>query len=180
MRKLQIEDADVMRIAIQEEIERSEEARYDHRLHGVLLVSHGLSTGRVAEYLGQDPATVYRWVKRFNENGFSGLREGERPGRPSRLMPEELEQVAWDLRELPQSFGYSQNLWDGKLLSHHLQEQFDVHLRVRQCQRLFRELGFRRRKPRPLIAHADPQEQTKYKKTAPTGKRRKRGSVESG
>ncbi|MDA8362070.1 MAG: hypothetical protein M0Z44_08820, partial [Gammaproteobacteria bacterium] len=34
MRKLQIEDAEVMRIAIQQEIGRSEESRYDHRLHG--------------------------------------------------------------------------------------------------------------------------------------------------
>jgi transposase len=180
MRKLQVEDADVMRIAIQDEIQRSEEARYDHRLHGVLLVSQGVSTGQVAEYFGEDPATVYRWVKRFNQSGFSGLQEGERPGRPPRLSQEQLEQVAWDLREKPESFGYQQNLWDGKLLSHHLQEQFGVELRVRQCQRLFRQLGFRRRKPRPLIAHADPEEQAKYKKTAPTGKGRKRRSVESG
>ena len=32
MRKLQIEDVEVMRIAIQQEIGRSEESRYDHRL----------------------------------------------------------------------------------------------------------------------------------------------------
>ncbi len=39
MRKLQIADAEVMRIAIQQEIGRSEESRYDHRLHGLLLVN---------------------------------------------------------------------------------------------------------------------------------------------
>ena len=32
MRKLEIADADVMRIAIQQEIQRSEESRYGHRL----------------------------------------------------------------------------------------------------------------------------------------------------
>jgi transposase len=36
---------------------------------------------------------------------------------------------------------------------------------VRQCQRLFRQMGFRLRKPRPLIAHADPAAQAAYKKT---------------
>ncbi|MBW1953883.1 MAG: winged helix-turn-helix domain-containing protein, partial [Deltaproteobacteria bacterium] len=36
---------------------------------------------------------------------------------------------------------------------------------VRQCQRLFRKMGFRLRKPRPLIAHADPEMQRQYKKT---------------
>ena len=43
MKKLQISDRDIMSIAIQQEIYRSEEARYDHRLHGVLLVCRGLS-----------------------------------------------------------------------------------------------------------------------------------------
>ena len=49
MRKLQIEDAEVMRIAIQQEIGRSEESRYDHRLHGLLLVTAGQSCREVAE-----------------------------------------------------------------------------------------------------------------------------------
>ena len=41
MKKLEIADADVMRIAIQQEIQCSNEARYDHRLHGLLLVTGG-------------------------------------------------------------------------------------------------------------------------------------------
>ena len=46
MRKLQVEDAEVrMLIAIQQEIARSEESRYDHRLHGLLLVTTGQSCG---------------------------------------------------------------------------------------------------------------------------------------
>ena len=53
MRKLQISDANIMQIAVQQEILRSEESRYDHRLHGVLLVSHGLSCGEVATLLGR-------------------------------------------------------------------------------------------------------------------------------
>ncbi|NWG75528.1 MAG: helix-turn-helix domain-containing protein, partial [Rubrivivax sp.] len=85
MRKLQISDQEIMRIAVQQEISRSEESRYDHRLHGILLITHGLSCYEVAEALGQDPRTVERWVKRFEKSGFSGLREGEREGRPRRL-----------------------------------------------------------------------------------------------
>lgn len=41
MRKLQIEDAEIMRLAVQDEILRSEESRYDHRLHGILLFCSG-------------------------------------------------------------------------------------------------------------------------------------------
>ena len=162
-----------MRIAVQQEIARSEESRYDHRLHGVLLVSQGLDCHKVAEYLGQDPVTVQRWVNRFNVRGFAGLREGERPGRPGCLSAPQWARIQRDLRRSPSDLGYEQNLWDGKMLSHHLNTNYGVALGVRQCQRIFRQMGFRRRKPRPLIAQADPEAQAAYKKTATPRPRRK-------
>jgi len=169
MRRLEIKDADIMRVAIQQEIVRSEDSRYDHRLHGVLLVCAGMSSYEVAELFGQSPRAVEYWVQRFEGRGFAGLEERERPGRPAALDAPTLEQVGKDLRRDPRDLGYTQNLWDGKLLSHHLEQAYQVHLGVRQCQRLFRRLGFRRRKPRPLIAQADPEAQRAYKKTAPAG-----------
>ncbi len=60
MRKLQISDQEIMRIAVQQEILRSEESRYDHRLHGILLISQGLSCYDVADVLGPDPRTIER------------------------------------------------------------------------------------------------------------------------
>jgi len=168
MRKLEVEDKEIMQIAIRNEIARSEESRYDHRLHGVLLVSQGLSCRKVGDYLGQNPVTVQRWVKRFNNKGFAGLYEGERCGRPSRIDTLQWSELESDLRKSPQEFGYGQNLWDGKLLSHHLSVCYGVELGTRQSQRIFRQMGFRRRKPRPLIAHADPEAQRVFKKTPPS------------
>jgi transposase len=69
MRRLQIEDAEVMRIAIQQEIERSEESRYDHRLQGLLLVMAGQSCREVAARFGENGTTVQRWVNSFEEGG---------------------------------------------------------------------------------------------------------------
>lgn len=172
MRKLEITDAQIMQIAVQEEILRSEESRYDHRLHGVLLVSSGFSCYEVAELFGHSPRTVQYWVRRFEQSGFAGLEEVPRPGRPASLDKKMYRKLGQDLRQSPRKFGYKQNLWDGKLLCHHLAQKFEVQLGVRQCQRLFSQLGFRRRKPRPLIAKADPEKQRTYKKTAPPGKKR--------
>ena len=174
MRKLEISDVGIMRLALQQEIARSEESRYDHRLHGVLLVSHGISCYQVAEWLGQDPRTIQRWVKRFETRGFAGLQEGQRLGRPSAVHTAQWEEIGRVLRQPPRSFGYSQNLWDGKLLAHHLANAYGVDLGVRQCQRMFHFLGFRLRKPRSLIAQADPVAQKAYKKTPPIRPGRKR------
>jgi len=174
MRKLEIQDAEIMRVALQQEIVRSHESRYDHRLHGVLLVCSGRSCYEVAELLGHSARTIHGWVNRFERSGFAGLEEGERPGRPASLDAKALECVGKDLRRSPRSFGYGQGLWDGKLLSHHLSQCYRIDLGVRQSQRLFHRLGFRRRKPRPIIAQADPDAQAAYKKTMPSGRRGQR------
>jgi len=55
---------------------------------------------------------------------------------------------------------------DGKSLSAFIRRRFKIKLGVRQCQRLFREFDFRLRKPRPLIAQADPQLQRAAKKNS--------------
>ena len=65
--------------------------------------------------------------------------------------------------------GLKTNLWDGKTLSVFIQERYEVPVGVRQCQRLFRRLGFRLRKPRPVIARADPERQEEYKKNSEAG-----------
>ena len=77
-----------------------------------------------------------------------------------------MEQIGLDLRKNPLDLGYSQNLWDGKLLSHHLKMRYDIDLGTRQCQRIFRKLGFRLRKPRPMIAKSDDAERAKFKKNS--------------
>lgn len=169
MKPLRIKDAETVILGLQDEIRRSAESRYDHRLHGVLLVAHGLSCPQVALLLGDAPRTVEYWVQRFEKEGLSGLVEGERPGRPTRLSEEEFQEIAAALREPPTAVGLKANLWDGKTLSAFIQDRYALTLGVRQCQRIFRRFGFRLRKPRPLIAHADPERQREYKKNSENG-----------
>jgi transposase len=108
---------------------------------------------------------VENWVRRFEAQGLAGLTEGPRSGRPRRLSEAQLQEVDEVLRQTPRDLGLTGTLWDGKTLSAWIEQHFQVDLRVRQCQRLFRQRGFRLRKPRPLIAHADLERQKTHKKT---------------
>ena len=136
-------------LGLQEEIQRSEEARYDHRLHGVLSVAQGMTCPEVARLLGDALRTVEYWVHRYEEAGVSGLIEGKRSGRPSRLDEDHIKEINRILRATPEEAGMSVNLWDGKTLSAWIEKTWDVRLGVRQSQRLFRQLDFRLRKPCP-------------------------------
>jgi transposase len=169
MKALTISDSEDMIMALQDEIRRNDVSRYDHRLHGVLLVAQGMTCPKVAELLGDSPRSVVNWVQRFETQGLAGLSEGERPGRPSRLNQRQLKRVEAVLRASPKKAGLATAMWDGPTLSEYLRREHGVELKARQCQRLFRQLGFRLRKPRPQVAKADPALQAAHKKTSRTG-----------
>jgi transposase len=166
MKALTISDSSVMVLGLQDEIRRSTESRYDHRLHGVLLVAQGVNCCRVAELLGDAPRTVEYWVRRFEERGLAGLQEGQRSGRPCRLNPQQVAEIQDALRKRPSDFGLSGNLWDGKTLAAHIERAYGLSLGARQCRRFFRQWKFRWVKPRPLIARADPARQAEHKKNS--------------
>lgn len=151
---------------LQQEIQRSEESRYDHRLHAVLLVAHGITCPEAATLLGDAPRSVEYWVHRFQGKGLAGLQEGEHPGRPRRLDGKQIEAINRALRGKPSDAGMRVNLWDGKTLSAWIEKEYGIHLGVRQCQRLFRRLDFRLRKPRPVLAKADLGRQKRHKKNS--------------
>ncbi len=165
MKPLTITDAPTIVLGLQDEIRRSEESRYDHRLHGILLVAQGMSCPEVSRLLGDSPRTVEYWVRRFEDRGLAGIVEGERSGRPRRLNDKQLEEINAVLRQPPESVGIASGLWDGKGLAAFIKKRYRIALGVRQCQYMFKSFGFRRRKPRPLIAQADPELQAAYKKT---------------
>jgi transposase len=180
MKALTISDTENMIMGIQDEIRRNDASRYDHRLHGVLLVAQGLTCPHVGELLGDSARTVVNWVQRFESRGLAGLSDGERPGRPRRLDESQVARVEAALRCRPSQFGLPTEMWDGPTLSEFLRCELGVILKVRQCQRLFRQLGFRLRKPRPQVASGDPQLQATHKKTSRPGAKARNRSVGHG
>ena len=136
--------------AIQNEIHKSKESRYCHRLHCVLLVAKGMSCHQVSLLLGDAPGTIALWVRRFKAHDFATLTERERSGRPASLTEHQFKIVEKALKESPALVGMD-GPWNGKALLRFLHERFGVNLRERQCQRLFRKAGLRVSKPQSKV-----------------------------
>ena len=169
MKRLKIPDVEIFIAAIQDEIPHTQEGRYYHRLHVVL---HTLKTGscyQSARIYEHSPRSVYNWLHRLITKGLTGLWEGERSGRPSKLSSVQQKKLRRHILLSPREFGYNQNIWDGPLLSHHMEKHFSIHLGVRQCQNLFHHLGFTLQRPRRQGAQADPKQQEEFKKNFRNG-----------
>ena len=140
MRRLEIQNVSALRNSVRRELPGSPRARYLHRLHCLLCVAAGHSCYEVAEWFGESPRNIERWVHRWSDHGAEGLRELPRPGRRSRLGPKAVAVVRRDLAGDPRVHGTGGAAWTGATLSAHLCTHFGIRLSERQCQRLLRRL----------------------------------------
>lgn len=113
----------------------------------------------VAALFGINPTTVQRWVHRINESGFGGLNDKSGRGRRSQLSDTDQCQLK---KTLKARFGYEQSRWDGKLLSQHLKVHYEVQLKVRKCQYLFKHLEFALQRSRKMPAGAHPKKKEAF------------------
>jgi len=164
MQRLQIAEAPLIIMALQDEIKRNKDARYDHRLHALLLVAKGNTCQEVADLLGDSVRSVQTWVNRFEEKGLQGVYDLDRPGRPKVLADDDLAVIRGALRGTPKEAGLDCQLWDGKCLSRFIKIRLGKDLGVRQSQRLMNGLGFRYRKPRLMMASGDSELKAAFEK----------------
>ena len=138
MRRLQVTGTKELEKIIRSELRRSSRARYDHRLHGVLLVCRGLSCQEVGEIMGEHGSTIQRWFHRFRYLGLSGLKECGRSGRPGKLTENQFQSIKTDLQNPPSHSGMSHDCWNGRLLSQYIEDKYGMLIGIRQCQRIIK------------------------------------------
>ncbi len=141
MHKLRLSSAQPVRELIHAAVTASPAQRFLHRLHCVLLIAEGRSCYEVARWFGEDPRTIERWVHTLDKDGVEGLRGHPAGGRPTKLVDEQVQRLAHDLRKPPRLAGYPEREWSGKRVAQHLAGCYGIKLSTRQCQRLMRRLA---------------------------------------
>jgi transposase len=90
---------------------RTAEARLVERAKVSRFAHEGRPGKTVAEELGLNPATVRKWLKRFNAKGLEGLRLAERPGKPPAYTPEQVGEVVATALTNPSTLGLPFASW---------------------------------------------------------------------
>ena len=122
-------------------VSSTDDAKYQHRVEMVNLVLGGMTPSALSQYVSESKNTITMWVKSVDEKGFESLRVKKQPGRPPKLSSGNIATIKSVLEtDDPKAYGY--NVWDGPALSDYIKKTFGVRLCVRQCQRLFHNLGF--------------------------------------
>lgn len=125
-----------------------DEPKFLLRVFAVNMVLDGKSAAEVSKLAGVSKRTVTKWVKLADEQGFDALRTDPKPGRPSRLSDEQLQEIDKAVQGSASDCGFK--VWDGPSLSAYIRQQFQITMGVRQCQRLLHIMGYSRIRPQPF------------------------------
>lgn len=113
----------MIRISLNEEekaaligLRRSQKTNVGERAYYVLLSDIGKSVSEIAKHLSRNGHTVRLWLKRYVEEGITGLKTKKPPGRPAKKAPAIELQVQSLLDKSPQDYGYQEAGWQINLL----------------------------------------------------------------
>jgi len=106
----------------------------------MVIVAHGNSCYRVAEWFGHDPRTVERWVRAFERQGPEGLSDQPRPGRARKLTPQQEDELRALVASAADATGEARIArWTGRLLADHVAHAMNVRISIRRGQLLLRD-----------------------------------------
>lgn len=123
----------------------------------------GKTTREVARTVKKSPTTVSLWIRRFNEEGFGGIKNKPKAGRPTKAAKDSFEAIREDLAKSPESFGYNQQFWSTKLLRTHIREHYKAEYTDRHIIRLLHVFGYSLIKPRPNDYRKSPAKKQDFK-----------------
>jgi transposase len=131
-------------------MEERNQGRYstlEIRVRAVEAVSRGLPVGDVADAFGINRTTLFRWLRRHDANGLSGLERKEVSGRP-RLLECLDKEALWKIVLKPATgFGYETDLWTIGRLHRVVQEEYETTISHDTIWRRLRDAGLTYQKP---------------------------------
>ena len=84
------------------------------RAHLILLLADGVAPVEIIERLDVTRPTVFKWRKRFEQDGLDGLRDKPRPGQPRKLTQKQIERV---LRLTVERIPHEATHWSTRLMA---------------------------------------------------------------
>lgn len=119
----------------------------------------------VADVFGTNRSTVYRWVKRLEEEGQDGLQRRPTSGRPRKLDELTEEELHAIVLQPASHFGYESDLWTVGRLHIVIEQQYRVRISKDTIWRRLREAGLTYQKPEREYYELDEESRQEWLRT---------------
>ena len=130
--------------------------RVARRLHAVVLNAEAYTSGEIARILDAPVSKVSAWLRAYEAQGYEGLLEGHRAGRPPALSRPQRQRLADLLDSGPVAYGYLSGVWTSPMVARVIAEEFGCEYHPGHVRKLLHHLGFSVQRPKRILARADP------------------------
>jgi transposase len=145
---------------------RNQQQYIRQRLDAIKLLQDGQSRAQVCEQVGCSYDTLTSWIKKYLQDGLTGIIVPIRHNKPSRLSAKQQQQLKeMVLSERPTDYGYERNMWTGAILCEVIEKRFEVQLKDSRIYEVLSELGLSYQRAHRDYANADPQAQKEWVET---------------
>lgn len=139
------------------------DAQEKRRLMGIRLKIEGYSVTEIMKIMPVTQSGLLRWVDKFNEKGFDGLKSKPIPGKAAFLNKDQIEVVRLWLDEGPGE-KHDCYFWTGKKLLEAIEREFGASYSLNGIYKLLKTLGYTRLVPKTRHYKSDPARAEEFKK----------------
>ena len=133
------------------------DARVYRRAMAILHIDDGDHPEEVADALGCSQMSVYRYIRRYNEErSVAALEDRPRSGRPPVLASISDEEFDRIVRQSPLSLGYTAFTWTVALLRGHIERQYGLEVSDDTIRRRLHQQQYAWKRPRYVYIETDP------------------------
>jgi transposase len=134
------------------------------RIRAVKQIEDGAHPEDVAEVLGLDRSTVFKWVARYREGGVAALKAKPVPGRPSKLSGPQIARLyALIVGKDPRQMQFDFALWTREMVREVIRREFRAALSVVSVGRLLRKMGLSPQRPLHRAYEQNPEAVQRWK-----------------
>ena len=112
------------------------------RQRAATLLERGSGIREVARQVGASPSSVKRWKEVIEKGEKEALMAKPHPGRPSRLSPEQREELLGLLLEGPLAHGYANQLWTLPRIARVIEGRFGVRYHPAHVWKILHACGW--------------------------------------
>ncbi len=136
---------------------KTKDVRIRTRSQIILLAFDGMSAPKIAHIVDLDPVSVRTYMKRYRDEGISGLYDRPRTGRPRTATPDYIDLALTTLRQRPRALGLPFSLWSLERLIAHLKEQTNITVSDETLRTHLRAHGITFSRPQHKVTSPDPE-----------------------
>jgi transposase len=144
------------------ELGKIKESKLSIQLKGIIAASSH-PVHQIADIFHVSPRSIFRWITKFKEQGVAGLRDQPKGHMRSKLDDEQKMRIEEWLINGKNASGERIHWTLGKL-KREIEKEFDIGIGTTPLWKHIRGMGLVLRKPRPIHAKANKEDQEGFKK----------------